>query len=408
MKTYGALSLMEAGKTWMMQDLMPHVAIRLKHLFPKLSKTQTNHFRFPNDSGNCADLDWFLQRYPLEMSDKDRRVLTKGRKKNEKDKAELELILRPDFTPGLLAGLREGCEIRHYQAQSIELAYRTKCLLLGDDVGLGKTYTAAGLMLMPDCLPAIVIVDTHLQEQWKEKLESFTNLRVHCVQGTRPYDLPPADVYIQKYSCLAGWIDTFRDGFFKLLCIDEAQSLRRGLDTEKGKAAEVLARHTNRVLALTATPVYNFGIEIFNLFEILSPGVLGNRIEFLREWGSSTDEKKVHDSTALGSYLREQNIFLRRLKTDVGQQLPAVNTIVEDVAHDIKALKSIDELAKALALRYQHGSFTERGQAGRELDLLVRQATGIAKASFIAQYARIMLESDTPILLMGWHRANHD
>lgn len=406
MKTYGALSLEEDGSVWLIQGLAPHVAIRLKHIFPKISKTQTDLFRFPNENSVCADLDWFITRYPLAISDKDRRALTKRRKKYELNQAELEEILRPEFKPSIFAGLREGCTIRHYQAQAIELAYRTKCLLLGDDVGLGKTYTAAGMMLMPGCLPCIVVVEPHLQEQWKVKLEGQTNLRVHCVEGTKPYDLPEADVYIQKYSCLAGWIDTFHDGFFKLAVWDEIQSLRRGTDSEKGKASEVLARNSTWLLGLSATPIHNFGIEIHNLFSILKPGVLGTREEFLREWGA--DDKQIKDPVALGSYLREQNIFMRRLKSDVGQQLPVVNTIIEDVAHDAKALRSIEEFARALAIRYEHGSFTEKGQAGRELDMLVRQATGVSKASFIAQYAKIFLESGTPIVMAGWHRAVYD
>ncbi len=62
MKTYGALSLEEDGSVWLIQGLAPHVAIRLKHIFPKISKTQTDLFRFPNENSVCADLDWFITR----------------------------------------------------------------------------------------------------------------------------------------------------------------------------------------------------------------------------------------------------------------------------------------------------------------------------------------------------------
>ena len=46
----------------------------------------------------------------------------------------------------------------------------------------------------------------------------------------------------------------------------------------------------------------------------------------------------------------------------------------------------------------------ERGQAARELDIIVRQATGIAKAKTVAQFARLMVEAGEPVLLVGWHR----
>lgn len=50
----------------------------------------------------------------------------------------------------------------------------------------------------------------------------------------------------------------------------------------------------------------------------------------------------------------------------------------------------------------------ERGRAGRELDLLMRRITGVAKARFVAQYARLLLEADVPVMLMGWHRDVYD
>jgi hypothetical protein len=40
-----------------------------------------------------------------------------------------------------------------------------------------------------------------------QKLTEFTTLDVHVVNGTRPYELPPADVRIFGFTQLAGWID---------------------------------------------------------------------------------------------------------------------------------------------------------------------------------------------------------
>lgn len=406
MSTYGKLSLTDQKRTWLMEGLAPHVAIRLKHLFPKIRKSQSDGFTFPNDLDNCSDLEWFASRYPLEISESDVRVLRKGRKGYQARKANLEQILLPGYKPNTAVGLKPGSAIRHYQSQAIDLAHCTRTLLVGDDVGLGKTYVTAGWLLNPGCRPGIIVVDTHLQTQWKEKLEGFADLSVHIIKTGTPYDLPESDAYVITYGKLAGWVDFFRTGFFKGAAWDEIQGLRKGKESAKGEASDVLARHVDYRLGLSATPVYNYGIEIFNIIDILQPGLLGNRTEFLREWCS--DDQQVEDPAALGSFLREQKVFIRRTKEDVGQQLPKVNTIVEDVGHDQKALKSIEDVARALALRYESGGFTERGQAGRELDLLVRQWTGISKAGFIAQYARMFLESNTPILLVGWHRAVYD
>lgn len=404
-RSYGTLSLIE-GSSWIMRGVAPHVAIRLKHLFPRVPKWQTDEFTFPNDLAHCADLAWFVSRYPLSMSAADAASLEWGRQSFEREQARMEEILRPEFVPSEAPGLRPGCTVRHYQSQAVELTLARRSLLLGDDVGLGKTYTAAALILRMPTRPAAVVVQTHLQRQWAEKLEGFTSLSVHCIKGTRPYDLPPADVYIFKYSQLLGWVDTFSDGFFKAAIFDEVQELRTGEQSGKGKAAQVLAAAAEYRLGLSATPIYNYGVELWNIMQAVDPGLLGSHEEFMREW--TDGDKAVKDPQALGTYLRELKVFLRRTKRDVGQQMPPLNVIVEEIGSDTDTLRSVEALARQLAIRTTEGTFMERGRAGRELDLLMRRITGVAKARFVAHYARLLLEAEVPIMLMGWHRDVYD
>ena len=101
-------------------------------------------------------------------------------------------------------------------------------------------------------------------------------------------------------------------------------------------------------------------------------------------------------------------MFVRRTKQEVGQFIDPVNRIVETIGFDEQAVKSAEELAVKLALRASQGTFLERGQAARELDVMLRQATGISKAKFVAQYVRILLENGEPVLLAGWHRAVYE
>lgn len=61
-------------------------------------------------------------------------------------------------------------------------------------------------------------------------------------------------------------------------------------------------------------------------------------------------------------------------------------------------------LVSRVAIKTTMGTFMERGRAGRELDLLMPHATGVSKATNVARYAKILLEADVPILLIGWHR----
>ncbi|WP_199028840.1 SNF2-related protein [Ralstonia sp. ASV6] len=402
-RTYGCLQLVDGGTKWEMSKIEPHVAIRLKHLFPRVPKNSTGPYYFPRDLAHAADLDWFISRYPLFMSEGDRQALRGGRLAFEHEQAELERILLPDYSPPPMLGLRDGQKIRLYQSQAVTLVQMRKSLLLGDEGGLGKTYVAgAFLASTPGALPAAVVCDPHMQKQWRDKLTTFTTLRVHVIKKASPYNLPPADVYIFRISQIGGWIDFFNEGFFKAVVYDEPQSLRTGDQTAKGAAARVLSNHTEYHLGLSATPVYGYGREIWQILSFIDADVLGTREDFEREW--LDDDGRINDPEALGTFLREQHVFLRRLKADVGLELPKVSRIVEHVDFDAKAVQSIEELAKKLAIRATTGSFVERGAAVRELDMMVRQATGVSKAKSVAQFVRLMVEAGEPVLLAGWHR----
>lgn len=67
---------------------------------------------------------------------------------------------------------------------------------------------------------------------------------------------------------------------------------------------------------MTVTTFYNYGIEIFNIADMIRPGCLGTKVEFQREWCTTDNQGKgiVKGPDALGMYLREIHIVLRRSK----------------------------------------------------------------------------------------------
>ncbi|MDP3328729.1 SNF2-related protein [Parvibaculum sp.] len=332
-RTYGSLRL-TAENQWEVSNLESHVAIRLKQIFARIPKHQSGAFLLPNDLAHAADIEWFTARYPLAVSDADREALHGGRLAFEGNQAEMERILQPSHEMPAYVGLRPGKAVRHYQAQAVEVLMRAKGLLVGDEVGLGKTFITAAACLAPGTLPAAIVCKTHLQRQWFDVLTEFTTLRVHEIRGTRPYKLPPADVYIFRYSQIAGWVDTYREMQFKLVAFDEIQELRTGRSTAKGAAAWALCEYADFKLGLTATPIYNYGNEIWHIVEFLRPGLLGTWFEFTVEWLAG---RVVKNPDALGMFLREQYAFLRRTKKDVGQE-PATTVNVDTDNSNVKSI----------------------------------------------------------------------
>ena len=321
----------------------------------------------------------------------------------------------PDF--GLAKPLRE------YQEVAAEVAFRRQSLLLADDVGLGKTASSIGLMARNVTLPAVVVTLTHLPRQWQDEIGKFApHLSTHVVKTGKPYDLAEKhcrrkrgpkvipDVTIISYSKLSKWADILAP-ITRTVIFDEVQELRRG-SSDKSAAARHISAAATWKMGLSATPIYNYGSEIWNVMQSLAPDAIGTWDEFLNEWctalfGNNLDKAMIKDPHGFGSYMRESGLMLRRTRKEVGRELLPLNKVVEHIDADEAALDAVSgscaELAKAILTRGEEYR-GQKMQQSEEFSNLLRQATGIAKAPFVAEFVRLLLEGESRVVLYGWHR----
>ena len=302
---------------------------------------------------------------------------------------------------------------------------RLKGLLIADELGIGKTLMAIAALTDPRTRPALVVTMTHLPKQWEREIKKFApKLTTHIIKKGTPYDVvlkrPPKgqlsliepefpDVLIINYHKLSGWRNVLA-GIMRTVVFDEVQELRRD-GSDKYSAAEHVAHAAAFRIGLSATPIYNYGSEFYTVVNVLRPDALGTRQEFVREWCAGVQDmqgrSKIVEPKAFGTYLREQGIMIRRTRRDVGRELPALTRTPHYVDSDVKMLdkvrSSVVDLARFLLER--QGSTFDRMKAGGELDYKLRQATGLAKAPFVAEFVRMIAESGEKVVLYGWHHA---
>lgn len=406
MKEYGTIQRSD-GK-WRIST-EPHVFIRLKRLFPRLSKRKGTA-KINDTLEVCKDLSWFLGRYPMGMSPEDLQYL-EDRASSYDEKNEYFTKLTTGSKP---RDFELALPAREYQKVAADLALKMGSLLLADDMGLGKTCSAICMLTDPDTLPAVVVTLTSLPFQWQREINKFIpNARVHVAKKGKP-DVPKDqefDVYVLTYSKIAGWADMLA-GQVKTVIYDEVQELRRN-GSSKYSAAETLSSKAKYIMGLSGTPIYNYGQEFFNVVSVIRPDSLGDRYEFLREWCTGAynpDKARIHDPVAFGSYLREQCLLLRRNRSDVKRELLPLTRIEHNVDCDPaeldKVKSSVSELAKFILS--QEGSGFDKMKAGGDLDWRMRQATGIAKAPYVAAFVDMIIESGEKVLLYGWHHTVYD
>lgn len=400
---YGEIDYIKEDDSWIINSILPQAAIKLKKIFPKIYEYAVPPIIIKNSTETAVDIEWFMHRYPFKMSKNTSLELSSQSTKYKSMVEKSERITMPNYSPKKINGLKDGHKLDQHQLVAVDFLELTQRYLLVDPIGSGKTYTAIGAALKKGSLPAAFILQKHLIHQFKNKIEEITDLTVHIIKTKKAYSLPKADIYLFKYSILAGWVDIATTGFFKYVLFDEIQELRHGTSTGKGAAAKVFTDHAQKVLATTGTPIYGYGIEFFNVLDIVKKGCLGSHSEFLREWCVG-DNKKIKDTKAFGAFLRESRLMLHRSKAEAGiDNLPS-KVIPETIDYDQDLVKSTEDLAKQLAIKTLSGSFTESGQSARQLDIALRLATGVSKAKNVAYFVKMLVESGEKVVLSAWHR----
>lgn len=435
-KTYGSVTFIDGE--WRIAS-EPHILMRAKRVFQKMEKSSLGVVALSATLENARDLEWFIQRYPMRIDSDTSRLLARQSAGHSEHIQALEDLLDKDYKPHPIS---LAIPPRDYQRRGAEIHLRQKFLLLGDDLGLGKTVSAICSMACEKTLPAVVVAYPHLQQQWAEEIARFApDLFVHVVKVGTPYELPRwqcercapkkrrrkggcevemfhpfvcdnarcgrgPDVVVITYTKLAGWADVLST-LARSVYFDEIQELRH-TGTNKYLAAEQIATACEWTQGMSATPIFNYGGEIFNILNIICPGKLGTHEEFIREWCTWRNQKAaITNPKAFGSYLRENFLMLRRTRAEVGRELPAVIRTPYKVDCDTSELAKVEDSAAELA-RIILGQGEEfKGQklrAAEELSSMIRQITGIAKAPYVADFVRLLLESGEKVVLCGWHR----
>ncbi len=407
-RTYGTLSYNRRSRCWVVKG-DPSVTEMCKRLFPGSAGSKRGEARFPAHRRTAGELCWLMMRFPLTVKMADLPLWDKAVAEarayavRQEQAARLPSRMTPpegSFTGELMAFQQEGLAF---------LLQHDRCLL-ADEMGLGKTVQALSWLASTGLFPALVIPPAHLTRNWQEETARFLRIggappRVHVVRGLKPYDLPEADVYVMHYLLLRGWKEALPTLPFRAVIFDEIQELRH-TGTEKYSAASLLSESCEHVIGLSGTPIYNKGGEIWNVINILDYHFLGDWESFSREWCYGYGNAVVVKPDLLGAYLKREGLMLRRTKQEVLKELPPKRRLVQELDWNDKVYARLMEPILPELLRWKSdGTLTASARAMLEeqISQRARQATGVAKAPYVCQFVRALLEGGEKVLLFAHH-----
>lgn len=408
--TYGTLSYNRRSRCWTIKG-EPCVTELAKRLFPGCDGRGRGVARFTAHRRIIGELNWLMMRYPLEIRESDRPRWESALDEAREYAIRREQALKMPETATPPAECFSG-DLLPFQKQGLGFMLSTRRCLLADEMGLGKTVQALAFLAVTAAYPVIIVVPPHLIRNWMREIERFLspdgNLRVHVIKGLTPYALPEAEIYIIHYLLLRGWKDVLPELGFHTVIFDEMQELRRN-GTNKYSAASLLSEAAENVIGLSGTPIYNNGGEIWNVVNIIDFHFLGDWESFSREWCYGYNSAVVAKPELLGEHLRREGLMLRRLKADVLAELPAKRRLVQEIDWDDGLYRELMiPVAEQLKLLQKTDDPSRRALIEDSICQHQRQATGIAKAPFVAAFVRALVESGEKVLLMAHHHVVMD
>jgi superfamily II DNA or RNA helicase len=283
---------------------------------------------------------------------------------SEKFQAFVDRLLHPERID-MPSRVRVNAELRDYQVQGVKwlsvLAEYGMGGILADDMGLGKTIQAITFLanaLDPELNEqALVVAPASLVYNWQDEWQKFApSIDIQVVQGTkeeRTRQLSEShQVYISSYQSVLKDFDAYKDKEITYLMLDEAQAVKN----DASKTSKVLRSfHAKSVFALTGTPIENNLSELWSIFQIVLPNLLGTKKAF----------------KGLSAHRIQQMIapfILRRTKDQVLTELPDKLEIVQYT--DLTDEQKVVYMAQLQAITDRVSNMTSAQLATQRIEIL--------------------------------------
>ncbi|WP_396908064.1 hypothetical protein [Mycolicibacterium sp.] len=152
----------------------PDIMIRLKRIIPAIRSTRAAAIYLSDTESTGRELEWILSRWNFEMTPQDRAHLQRRADADREREQSVAGILSGTANVTARQGwLTSQIPLRDCQRVAADLARTSTSLLLGDQLGGGKSATALALLEDPSARPALAVIRTGMGGQWLRELEKF-------------------------------------------------------------------------------------------------------------------------------------------------------------------------------------------------------------------------------------------
>lgn len=181
-------------------------------------------------------------------------------------------------------------DLRDYQKKGIQwlqmLHHYGFGGVLADDMGLGKTLQSIAFLSsqITEDSRVLILAPSGLIYNWAEEFKKFApQLDVVVVHGLKTHResilAEEHQIYVTSYATFRQDSEIYQQMTFNFLFLDEAQVMKNA----QTKIAQTLRQFVvPSVFALSGTPIENHLGELWSIFQIVLPGLLPSKKEFMK------------------------------------------------------------------------------------------------------------------------------
>ena len=239
------------------------------------------------------------------------------------------LMMQGEYNELLCLNSMTGVEKYWFQIETVKkvLKHFHGRVLLCDEVGLGKTVEAG--MLIKEYLTrhmarnVLILTPPAFISQWQEEMENKFGLKFLTMEDSG-FAKDPQEFWKEKHIIASlnaakskRNFDHVIRQFYDILVIDEAHHLRN----RATQSWELVNRVQKKfIFLLTATPVQNNLLELYNLITLLKPGQFKTEKVFKQEFMGKGHGHLPAQKEKLRSILRE--VMIRNTRSVIDLKLP--------------------------------------------------------------------------------------
>ncbi len=323
------------------------------------------------------------------------------------------LALLQEFDELLCLPLLRGVAAYSHQIETVRKVLKQFFgrVLLADEVGLGKT-VEAGMVLKEYTLrglvdSALVLVPAGLVGQWGEELESkfalpFASSHDPLLRrDPAAFWAQPRIIASIAVARRAEHAALLRGRAFDLVIVDEAHHLKNR-NTANWRLVDTLKNRF--LLLLSATPIENNLVELYNLLTLLKPGIFRTERDFRASYMTPGQPRTPANRERLRALLRDAMVRNTRALVDVRLASRRAATLrIEPEADEAACYRDLTELVQ----RHRAGDGAADGVPLLALRHLLAAAgsTPVAAVAALERFVAGSPRAQSWHVLLGRYRA---